>query len=341
MSRRHCTGLSPSKTDSHEDDNRLHRHPGVSLAGGCSPTAKPPPTACSFSPLREERTPASASATTRGSGTTSGWVKGARLLQLVMRLEGCGLAEAIRRLGKGSADEVPLSAPPDRLAARRLPVADSRRRGDSPPGADRLSARARHRPLPWPERCAARFTTSSASGASSPSASATMPEAGSCAARSSRGSSAPKSITTFDRHGDTALLFEGFFDLLSHLTLQHESEPTADTAVLNSVVNLPCPSFSRTPRDDPRLPRQRRGGAPHPRTAAQRLARCNHYRPGGELPSPQGSERIAPIVREGFPHAGVVAAASCNVTRNDAETVAHPSAASRPRLSPEEKAIVY
>ena len=52
-------------------------------------------------------------------------------------------------------------------------------------------------------------------------------------------SSAPKSITTFDRHGDTALLFEGFFDLLSYLTLQHKATPTADTAVLNSVVNLP------------------------------------------------------------------------------------------------------
>lgn len=54
-----------------------------------------------------------------------------------------------------------------------------------------------------------------------------------------KGSSAPKSITTFDRHGDTALLFEGFFDLLSYLTLQHKATPTADTAVLNSVVNLP------------------------------------------------------------------------------------------------------
>ena len=54
-----------------------------------------------------------------------------------------------------------------------------------------------------------------------------------------KGSSAPKSITTFDRHGDTALLFEGFFDLLSYLTLQHKPTPAVDTAVLNSVVNLP------------------------------------------------------------------------------------------------------
>ena len=54
-----------------------------------------------------------------------------------------------------------------------------------------------------------------------------------------KGSSAPKTITTFDRHGDTALLFEGFFDLLSYLTLQHKPTPAVDTAVLNSVVNLP------------------------------------------------------------------------------------------------------
>ena len=84
-----------------------------------------------------------------------------------------------------------------------------------------------------------RFTTPLASGASSPSASATTPEAGSCAVRSSREAPPRNPITTFDRHGDTALFFEGFFDLLSLLTLQHEAEPTADTAVLNSVVNLP------------------------------------------------------------------------------------------------------
>ena len=92
----------------------------------------------------------------------------------------------------------------------------------------------------WPERCAERFTHY-AVGERRFFAIGFRNDAGGWELRSPqfKGSSAPKSITTFDRHGDTALLFEGFFDLLSYLTLQHEATPTADTAVLNSVVNLP------------------------------------------------------------------------------------------------------
>lgn len=155
-----------------------------------------------------------------------------------------------------------------------------------------------------------------------------------------KGSSAPKSITTFDRHGDTALLFEGFFDLLSYLTLQHEPEPTADTAVLNSVVNLPR-ALPFLARHDPRFSRQRRGGASRPRTAAQRPARCDRHRPCGELPCPQGSERIAPIVRKGFPHA---ASSRPQVVTSPGMTP-EPSPTHRPLrdrgFSPEEKAIAY
>ena len=97
-----------------------------------------------LSPLREERTPSFSVRYDKGLWYDFGLGEGGTLLQLVMRLEGCGMAEAIQHLRKGAADEVPLPASPDRLTARRHPAADSRRRGDSPPGADRLSARARH-----------------------------------------------------------------------------------------------------------------------------------------------------------------------------------------------------
>ena len=294
-----------------------------------------------LSPLREEHTPSFSVRYDKGLWYDFGLGEGGTLLQLVMRLEGCGMAEAIRRLRKGSADEVPFQPLPTASAREDSPLrilsvgeirhpaltGYLRERGIDPAVAGAL-CREIHYAVGERRFFAIGFRN----------------DAGGWELRSPqfKGSSAPKSITTFDRHGDTALLFEGFFDLLSYLTLQHEPTPTADTAVLNSVVKpTPRPSVSRTPRDDPRLSRQQRGGALHPRTTAQRPARCDRYRPCGGLPYPQGSERIAPIVREGFPHA---AASRPQVVTSPGMTP-EPSPTHRPLrdrgFSPEEKAIAY
>ena len=155
-----------------------------------------------------------------------------------MRLEGCGMAEAIRRLRKGSADEaphqpLPTASPHEDSPLRILSVGEIRHpaligylreRGIAPAVAGAL-CREVHYAVGERRFFAIGFRN----------------DAGGWELRSPqfKGSSAPKSITTFDRHGDTALLFEGFFDLLSYLTLQHKPEPIVDTAVLNSVVNLP------------------------------------------------------------------------------------------------------
>ena len=282
-----------------------------------------------LSPLREERTPSFSVRYDKGLWYDFGLGEGGTLLQLVMRLEGCSMAEAIRSLRKGSADEVPFQPLPTSLPREDSPlrilgvgeirhpalIGYLRERGIDPAVAGAL-CREVHYAVGERRFFAIGFRN----------------DAGGWELRSPqfKGSSAPKSITTFDRHGDTALLFEGFFDLLSYLTLQHEPTPTADTAVLNSVVNLPRA-----------LPRQRRGGAPHPRTAAQRPARCDRHRPGGELPSPQGSERIAPTLRKGFPHA---ASSRPQVVTSPGMTP-EPSPTHRPLrdrgFSPEEKAIAY
>lgn len=74
-----------------------------------------------LSPLREERTPSFSVRFDKGIGYDFGLGEGDMLLQLVMRLERCGMAEAIRRLRKGAADEVPYQL---------LPTASSRE--DSP-----------------------------------------------------------------------------------------------------------------------------------------------------------------------------------------------------------------
>lgn len=191
-----------------------------------------------LSPLRKERSPSFSVRYDKGLWYDFGLSEGGTLLQLVMRLEGCGLAEAIRRLRKGAADEVPYQPLPTASPRKDSPlrilgvgeirhpvlIGYLRERGIAPDVAGAL-CREVHYAVGERRFFAIGFRN----------------DAGGWELRSPqfKGSSAPKSITTFDRHGDTALLFEGFFDLLSYLTLQHEPTPTADTAVLNSVVNLP------------------------------------------------------------------------------------------------------
>ena len=162
-----------------------------------------------LSPLREERTPSFSVRYDKGLWYDFGLGEGGTLLQLVMRLEGCGMAEAI--LGVGEIRHPTL-------------IGYLRERGIDPAVAGAL-CREVHYAVGERRFFAIGFRN----------------DAGGWELRSPqfKGSSAPKTITTFDRHGDTALLFEGFFDLLSYLTLQHEPTPTVDTAVLNSVVNLP------------------------------------------------------------------------------------------------------
>ncbi|CDN30555.1 DNA primase [Mucinivorans hirudinis] len=53
-----------------------------------------------------------------------------------------------------------------------------------------------------------------------------------------KGSTSPKSPTTIGNSSPTCLLFEGFMDMLSYLTLKNAIRPTVDMAVLNSVHNL-------------------------------------------------------------------------------------------------------
>lgn len=53
-----------------------------------------------------------------------------------------------------------------------------------------------------------------------------------------KGSTSPKSPATIGNGSHTCLLFEGFMDMLSYLTLKNAIRPTVDMAVLNSVHNL-------------------------------------------------------------------------------------------------------
>ena len=51
-------------------------------------------------------------------------------------------------------------------------------------------------------------------------------------------STSPKTVTTFNNGSSSCLLFEGFMDMLSYLTMKKTIEPSINMVVLNSVVNL-------------------------------------------------------------------------------------------------------
>ena len=53
-----------------------------------------------------------------------------------------------------------------------------------------------------------------------------------------KGSITPKNISTINNISDSVMVFEGFMDFLSYLSLKHNPSPAIDTAVLNSTANL-------------------------------------------------------------------------------------------------------
>jgi DNA primase len=56
--------------------------------------------------------------------------------------------------------------------------------------------------------------------------------------RDFQGTVSPKNITTINNGSNTVMVFEGFMDFLSYLMLKQNPSPTIDTTVLNSTANL-------------------------------------------------------------------------------------------------------
>ena len=53
-----------------------------------------------------------------------------------------------------------------------------------------------------------------------------------------KGSISPKGISTISKNTDTCVVFEGFMDYLSYLTLKHQQHPQTNIVVLNSIILL-------------------------------------------------------------------------------------------------------
>ena len=191
------------------------------------------------SPLREDHTPSMKVNYDKNLWIDYGTGEGGTLIDLVMQMERCDAGEAMRRLERhiggmsvsSFIGKNPTSQRPHSIVVEKVRPLESLALLDylTERSIDLAAARAHCSEVHYHVAGKSYFAVGFRN------------DAGGWELRSPqfKGSSAPKSITTFDRHGDTALLFEGFFDLLSYLTLQHKATPTADTAVLNSVVNLP------------------------------------------------------------------------------------------------------
>lgn len=202
-----------------------------------------------LSPLRSEHTPSFNVDYAQNLWYDHGTGEGGSIIDLVMRLERCSFIEAIQRL---KADEIEqdntVSFSPNTTGRNIVaPASDTptvhalRILSDSPLQHQALLDYLKERgidPSIAAEHCReVRYAV----GDKTYFAIGFLNNAGGWELRSERfkGSSTPKNITTIDNGSGTIMVFEGFVDFLSYLTLKENAHPNCDTAVLNSVVNLP------------------------------------------------------------------------------------------------------
>ena len=192
-----------------------------------------------LSPLRKERTASFSVSYDKNLCHDFGTGEGGSIIDLVARMEGCSEVEAARRLNeRNTGTFVPLSVEPLRAnepTPSRLAILSDRElthpalRGYlTGRGIDPAIARTYCREV--------RYTI----GGKEYFAIGFRNDAGGWELRNPlfKGSSTPKNITTLDNSSDTAMVFEGFIDFLSYLSLKGNLSPSIDTAVLNSVTNL-------------------------------------------------------------------------------------------------------
>lgn len=216
------------------------------LAGrGLRPTKDNPRYGLYLSPLRKEHTPSFKVDYAQNLWYDFGLGAGGSIIDLVMRLERCDFAQALRLLGNGErtpmAVPVPSSDLPTDPALRLLsdiPLRHPALVGYlSSRGIDPIIASACCREVHY------------AVGGRNYFAVGFRNDAGGWELRSEhfKGSVSPKHITTIDNRSDTVVAFEGFMDFLSFLSMKPDEWPHINIAVLNSVVNLPkaIPFLSR------------------------------------------------------------------------------------------------
>ena len=192
-----------------------------------------------LSPLRKERTASFSVSYDKNLWHDFGTGEGDSIIDLVARMEGCSEIEAARRLAIGEHGIlVPIHVEALRTnepTPSRLTILSDRELTHpallgylTGRGIDPAIARTYCREV--------RYTI----GGKEYFAIGFRNDAGGWELRNPlfKGSSTPKNITTLDNGSDTAMVFEGFIDFLSYLSLKANPTPAIDTTVLNSVTNL-------------------------------------------------------------------------------------------------------
>ena len=193
-----------------------------------------------LSPLRKERTASFSVSYDKNLWHDFGTGEGGSIIDLVARMEGCSEIEAARRLAIGEHGMlVPIHVEALRTnepTPSRLTILSDRELTHpallgylSERGIDLAIARTYCREVRY------------AIGNKHYFAIGFRNDAGGWELRNARfkGASTPKHITSIDNGSHTAILFEGFMDFLSYLSLKKAPHPSVDSLVLNSVVNLP------------------------------------------------------------------------------------------------------
>lgn len=192
-----------------------------------------------LSPLREERTASFSVSYDKNLWHDFGTGEGGSIIDLVARMEGCSEVEAARRLAAGEHGTlVPIHVEALRTnepTPSRLTILSDREL-THPALLGYLTGRGIYPAIARTYCREVRYTI----GGKEYFAIGFRNDAGGWELRNPRfkGSSTPKNITTLDNGSDTAMVFEGFIDFLSYLSLKANPAPAIDTSVLNSITNL-------------------------------------------------------------------------------------------------------
>ena len=230
-----------------EDLSRIKRYPIVEYLErkGIKPVRKTPTYALYRSPLREETHPSFKVDTEKNLWIDYGEGRGGSIIDLCMRMEGCTLSEAIRRLGQNAPDNgtynflndfVPNNPQPAMAvngARRLIEISDT-----LPPHLQDYLTKERcidlEKAMPF-LKCISyevRGRRYQAIGFANLSAGYELRDD-----KTFKGTIAPKDITPiFTDRAEPVCIFEGFMDFLSFLSMKEEI--TNHCLVMNSVSNV-------------------------------------------------------------------------------------------------------
>lgn len=190
------------------------------------------------SPLREDNNPSFKVDYNKDLWHDFGIDEGGSIVDLVMKIESCSLAEALRRLENSflfHRDNGPITSPIATNKEAAMTIKEIKPLAH-PSLLDYLKERSINIDIAKHYCSEVHYSIANkpyfAIGFKS--------DAGSYELRNKyfKGCTTPKNITTINKHRDTVMIFEGFMDFLSYLSLKQNASPTIDTVVLNSIANL-------------------------------------------------------------------------------------------------------